>query len=98
MTRLAGRAGMLTAVSVAGTLLLAGPAQAAPTDRGHLLMISVPGLTWADVADAAGRLATLHGLVAGSAVADLSTRTVTATTGPADGYATVGAGARATAA
>jgi hypothetical protein len=98
MTWLAGKAGMLAVLPVAATLLLAGPAQAAPTDRGHLLMVSVPGLTWADVAGAGSGLATLRGLVAGSAVANLSTRTVTATTYPADGYATVGAGARATAA
>lgn len=102
MARWAGTVRLLAVLPVAAALLLAAPAQAAPTHRpGHLLMLSVPGLTWADLdtkgnPSAAG-LTALRGLVAGSAVANLSTRTVTSVTDPADGYATVGAGQRAVA-
>ena len=59
-------------------------------------MISLPAVSWADVR-AAG-LPHLDALFAQSALADLATRSVRQRTTPGDGYAALGAGARAVAA
>ena len=65
-----------------------------PTCR--VLIISIPTVSWADIN--ALRLPHLRGLFAQSAIADLATRSVHQRTTPGDGYAALGAGARAVAA
>jgi len=80
-------------------LLVAGPwasrAAAAegqrPVDR--VLVLSLPTVTFGDLEDA--ELPALEGLLARSAVADLSTRSVVRSTNAGDGYTTVGSGTRA---
>lgn len=86
-----------------GVLLLIGvgvaaPADARPTDRSpvrRVVIISVPTLTWQTVADA--RPPAIMRLLGRSAVASLSVRTIGPRTTLAEGYATLGAGNRATA-
>jgi hypothetical protein len=65
-----------------------------PTCR--VLIISIPAVTWANVTTI--RLPHLQELFAQSAIADLATRSVRQRTSPGDGYAALGAGARAVAA
>lgn len=65
-----------------------------PTCR--VLIISIPAVSWADINTL--RLPHLRGLFAESAIADLATRSVRQRTSPGDGYAALGAGARAEAA
>lgn len=58
----------------------------------RLLVISLPAVSWEDVND--HDLPNLNSLLDESAVADLTTRTVTRTTRLGDGYLTLGAGTR----
>jgi len=102
------RAGALVAVlalSVTAVGATAAPDAAAAPNRpattpagsvDRVLLISIPAVSWADVR-AAG-LPNLDRLFAGSALADLATRSVRQRTSPADGYTALGAGARAAAA
>lgn len=62
----------------------------APVRR--VLLVSLPTVSWADVRDA--NLPSLRRLLAGSGIADLSTRSVASQTTPGDGYGTIGAGTR----
>ncbi len=92
--RRAGAGVLLAAVVLAG---LAGPAAAddEPAERpGRLLVISVPGLEWADLEDR--DLPTLEAFFAQAALADLAPRGVAARSGPGDAYLTISAGARST--
>ena len=79
---------------------LAGPSQpatAAPTDdpaTGRLLVVSMPGLTWEEVAEA--DLPALEGFLDDAAMADLAPRGVHPRSGPGDAYLTISAGTRAT--
>ncbi|HKE51758.1 MAG TPA: hypothetical protein VKE25_09620 [Actinomycetes bacterium] len=86
----------LAAATVA-VLALATPAvQAAPRTQaasGPVLFLGIPGLRWTDVS--AVDTPTLYGLLERGSVASLSVRTVLQVTCPADGWLTVGAGARA---
>jgi hypothetical protein len=82
---------LLVGVVVAG--LRPGRAQAAQAPSAKVLIVSYPGLQWADVA--AVQPAVLDSLLARGAVASLSVRTAAADTTPADGYLTIGAGNRA---
>lgn len=80
-------------------MLGAGPAGAAPggigdTAGGRLLVVSMPGLTWSEVADL--DLPALETFVDGAAVADLAPRGVFPRSGPGDAYLTISAGTRAT--
>ncbi len=83
-------------------VLLAGlvPSAVARSDRtgssaqGRLLIVSLPGLTWSEVAD--HDLPALKELLEGSAMADLAPRSVYARSGPGDAYLTISAGTRAT--
>ncbi|HEY3724679.1 MAG TPA: hypothetical protein VGN59_15105 [Acidimicrobiia bacterium] len=59
----------------------------------RVLEIALPAVSWADVT--APHLPNLQRLFAASAIADLATRSVRQRTSPADGYAALGAGARA---
>lgn len=61
---------------------------------GRVLMISVPGLTWANIDRY--ELPAIEGLLEGAAVADLAPRGVSATSSPGAAYFTISAGARAT--
>ena len=64
------------------------------TDR-RVIVISVPGLTWADVDDPA--LPNLRALLDESAIANLATRVTGTVAGPAEAYLTFGSGTRAVA-
>ncbi|MET0727915.1 MAG: hypothetical protein ABWZ76_06410 [Acidimicrobiales bacterium] len=84
--------GLLVAATVLG--VLAAPADAQePEEPGRILVISVPGLTWADVAHL--DLPALEGFFADAALADLAPRSVSAHSGPGDAYLTISAGTRA---
>lgn len=91
--------GVATGIVAALVLLAAHPAAAAgpgrgDTSGGRLLIVSLPGLTWAEVAS--HRLPAIEGFVDGAALADLAPRGVSPRSGPGDAYVTISAGARAT--
>lgn len=73
----------------------AGDAQPAPgpPQVERVLIVSLPRLRWVDVAE--HRPPVLTRLLADSAVASLSVRTIGTVTQPGDAYATIGAGNRA---
>jgi len=75
--------------------LVAAPAAATTTDQPveRVLVISLPTVSWADLEEY--DLPAIEGLLADSAVADLSTRSVLRFTGAGDAYTTIGAGTRA---
>ncbi len=87
----------LVAITVA-LVVGAGPAGAdsdeAPEQPGRVLVFTVPGLTWADVAD--HDLPHLEAFFADAALAGLAPRSVRAGATPGDAYLTISAGARAT--
>lgn len=90
-------AGAVAILVGAGAVL--GPAGAAPapqadTAGGRLLVLSLPGLTWAEVAE--HDLPALESVLEGAALADLAPRGVFARSGPGDAYLTISAGTRAT--
>ncbi|MBM3674900.1 MAG: hypothetical protein FJW88_08070 [Actinobacteria bacterium] len=88
--------GAATAGVIGLALLAPDPvAEAEPERARSLLILSLPAVTWADVRSA--DTPTLDRLLAGSAIADLSTRSVRLDTEPANGYAALGAGSRAVA-
>lgn len=60
---------------------------------GRVLMLSVPGLTWADVAD--HDLPVLEGFLEDAAIANHAPRGVSGTSPPGAAYLTISAGARA---
>jgi hypothetical protein len=102
--RLAGRirAVLAAAVAVAVALVaLAGPARAQDADDteredtgiDRVLVVSVPGLTWAEVRD--HDLPAIEGLLAESALADMAPRGVKARATPGAAYLTISAGTRA---
>jgi hypothetical protein len=81
------------AAGVTGSGATAEPgAQASSAER--VLVVSTPGLTWAEVQD--HHLPNIEALLAQSALADLSPRGVSATSTPGAAYLTVSAGTRAT--
>ncbi|HVW31947.1 MAG TPA: hypothetical protein VHL53_05360 [Acidimicrobiia bacterium] len=96
MTAAAGVAAM---VVVGGGVARAAPGGsaagrgAARPDIRRVLVLSLPGTTWADVAGA--RVPNLDRLLAASAVGSTSVRAVERRTRPGDGYATIGAGTAA---
>ena len=59
----------------------------------RVLVISLPGVTWKDIAD--NHLPNLRSVIDGSAVADLAVRVTQLKTPVGDGYATLSAGTRA---
>jgi hypothetical protein len=96
------RAVLAAAVAVAVALVaLAGPAGAQDTDDpgrddtgiDRVLVVSVPGLTWAEVRD--HDLPAIEGLLAESAMADMAPRGVKARATPGAAYLTISAGTRA---
>lgn len=70
----------------------AGEAELATPPAEKVLIVSLPRLRWADVAER--RPPVLTALLADSAVASLSVRTISTLTRPGDAYATIGAGNR----
>lgn len=90
--RVAAVAAVLVAV---GTLLgIAPPAGAQDEDSAaRVLLISVPGLTWAEVRD--HDLPTIEALLERSALADMAPRGVSPRSTPGAAYLTISAGSRA---
>jgi len=84
------------AAVLAAAPALAPPAQAQDDDGAarRVLVVSLPGLTWADVEE--HELPALEAFFADAALADLAPRGVSARSGPGDAYLTISAGARAT--
>lgn len=80
--------------SLAAAVAGAGPAGAQPEPARRVLVISLPGLTWADVDR--HPLPNLESLFADAALADLAPRGVSPRSGPGDAYLTISAGSRAT--
>ena len=78
------------------TAVPARPAGAQAEDRpvGRLLVVSMPGVTWADVERQ--DLPNLEALLDGAAMADLAPRGVRPRSGPGDAYLTISGGSRAT--
>src|SRR5690606_31589946 len=68
--------------------------EADPAAPGRVLVVSVPGLTWADVKG--HDLPTLEAFFAGAALADMAPRGVSPRSGPGDAYLTISAGSRST--
>ncbi len=96
----AGAAGLLIAAVLAVVAPAAGAAPAPRTDAGDpaarsVLVITLPATSWLDIRTAMPPALTR--LFRTSALADLSTRTVTARTQPGPGYLAVGTGARSVA-
>ena len=85
------------ALVVVGVFLLRGPdsTEAPIGDAEQVLVVSIPTLTWDQVADE--EPPNLMGLLGRSAVASASVRTIGADTELGEGYATIGAGNRAAA-
>lgn len=74
-------------------LVVTPVASAQPSEGGHVVVFTLPGVTWDDVRRA--DTPTLDRLVREGAVADLAVRTATADPNPERGYLTLGAGNRA---
>ena len=86
-------------IALALTTATAVPAAAAPqAEPGpchpvcRVLVLSLPAISWADLRGT--RLPHLEALLARSAIADLSTRSIRQRTNAGDGYLTMGSGAR----
>jgi hypothetical protein len=86
---------VLIALAVAAAVVPARPAAADETlpEVQRVLVLALPGVTWADIAD--NDVPNLRALLDASAVADLAPRVEKLKTDVGDGYATVGAGTRA---
>ncbi len=98
MTRLRTAARPVALVALL-LLVVAGAVAPAPGAAGEpagppprLLVVSLPGITWADVAE--HDLPALEGFFAEAALADLAPRGVSPRSGPGDAYLTISAGAR----
>ncbi|MDQ1487883.1 MAG: hypothetical protein QOJ23_397 [Actinomycetota bacterium] len=93
------RRAVISAAVLAGVAVLGGvttgPAGAAPARPPvrRVLVLSLPGTTWAAVADA--RTPNLNRLFAAAAVGNTSVRAIERQTRPGDGYVTIGAGTAA---
>lgn len=93
--------GVCLLLVLASASLLMAPARAAGDPAGEsggpqaerLLVVSMPGLTWAEVESQ--NLPALNGFFAESALADLAPRGVSPRAGPGDAYLTISSGARA---
>jgi hypothetical protein len=81
------------ALAVTATPAVAAPDRLAAKPVQRVLLLTLPGATWADLAEAT--TPHLDRLVRSSAVASLSVRTIRRHTRAGDGYATIGAGTAA---
>ena len=88
-----GLAAVVVAAALTGSPASAAGAAPGDTPAGRVLVLSLPGVTWASVGDA--RVPHLEGLFRESAVGSTSVRTIRRHTFPGDGYVTVGAGTAA---
>lgn len=98
MSRRRARPFLVVGVVAAAIAATGGCQAGAPVGRPaveRVLVVSLPGVAWADVRD--GRLPTLAGLVDEAAVADLSTRIGRRGASTTDAYLSIGAGTRAVA-
>lgn len=86
-----GRLAIVVGVVVVALGSTAAPA-GAQSDGRRVLIVSLPGLTWAEVADAS--LPELDALLEEGAVAAMAPRSVRHGSRPGDAYLTIGAGAR----
>jgi hypothetical protein len=84
---------LILAVLTALPARAAGAQGADARPDGRLLVVSLPGVTWADVE--AHDLPNLRKVLEGSAMADLAPRSVKARSGPGEAYLTISAGSRA---
>lgn len=92
------RSAVLTLALVVLGLAIAVPAAGSMSGgdepaEGRLLVVSLPGLTWSDVAS--GDLPALRGFFEDAALANLAPRSVSARARPGNAYLTVSAGSRA---
>jgi hypothetical protein len=96
IARLLVAASALAAVLVGMPLppVSAAPVQDDVGTAQRLLVVSLPGLTWEEVAEA--DLPELEAFLDGAAMADLAPRGVHPRSGPGDAYLTISAGTRAT--
>lgn len=78
--------------SAAGAAPGAG-AEAQAARPGRMLVVSLPGVTWADLTS--HDLPAIERFAHGAAVADLAPRSVSARSGPGDAYLTISGGSRA---
>jgi hypothetical protein len=85
---------LLVVVAGAGLPGVASAQEEDDVEPGRMLVYSVPGLTWEEVA--AHDLPALEAFFASAGLADLAPRGVSARSGPGDAYLTISAGARAT--
>ncbi|MGI8792559.1 MAG: hypothetical protein ACR2H3_05195 [Acidimicrobiales bacterium] len=85
---------VVIATAMTTVMGLALPAGAAVPKARKVLIVSLPRLTWVDLAQ--DTPPALDGLLRKSAVASLSPRTIGAVTSLGEGYASIGAGNRAT--
>lgn len=93
---LAALAGVLSgAPAHAASAASAAPAASDGRDADHVVFVGIPGLRWSDITPE--RTPNLAGLTGHASAATLSVRTVEKTTCPADGWLTVGSGARSSA-
>jgi hypothetical protein len=84
---------MVVAAAAVLVALPAGPAHAARPPVRRVLILSLPGTTWAALSRAA--TPNLDGLLARAAVGSTSVRGIERETRPGDGYVTIGAGTAA---
>jgi hypothetical protein len=89
------RRALVLALLAAVLVGLAPPATASSSTEPspRLLVVSIPGVTWADVQD--HDLPNLEAFFADAALADLAPRGVRPRSGPGDAYLTISAGSRA---
>jgi hypothetical protein len=90
--RVALQVGLLLVV-LASSTPAAGAQGSVDASERRVLVLAVPGLTWADVDDPA--LPNLRALLDQSAIANLATRVTNTIAAPAEAYLTIGAGTRA---
>jgi hypothetical protein len=91
---LAGGVAATVGVPAAGAQSADDAGAAAADQPERVLLLSVPGLTWADIEE--HDLPAIEGWMADAALADLAPRGVSATARPGAAYLTISAGARAT--
>lgn len=90
-----GVVGVVVVIVAIGLVLAAPSAQAKDPPVGKTLIVSLPRVTWETLEDH-GTPPALQALLARSAVASMSPRTIGPTTTLGEAYATIGAGNRAT--
>ena len=89
-----GRVALVVLVTAATIVAAAPPADAQDDDGGRrMLIVSMPGLTWAEVEYT--QMPVLRAFLEDAAMADMAPRSVRHASRPGDAYLTIGAGTRA---